>query len=244
MLATKSAIQVAVEGLSGPPRDSKTLSKKSRRKDKRSLKQDQPSVESNAPERFVKRRGASAKSRKKGRNKVKLSSKQQMRRAVKLHEITLKKLFSSDRWTARESGIMKQVDDLENEVARLKAIVGTSQKTRRIRDRSKPKSTMSLAVMNMKPRHHSTKVYISPEQRAINKAKDGKPTMNLSKSNNATRLQAVGGSTKALPKGVVRNAKPRSRKERLKSEFVSRRLAKEFERLNLLTEGEVHNKAA
>lgn len=234
MLAVKSAIQLAVEGLSAPPR-SKPSRKLERVRNKRKK-------EVQVPVKTASHKTVSGKRAPKGRQEDKMSSRKQMMRAIKLHSDTLKKLFSSGEWTAREAGIMTQVDALELEVSRLKDILDAN-KVRRIRDNSKPKSTSSKAVMNSKTRHHSTKVYISPEKRAANKAIDGKPIMNLSETSKATRLHVVGGSP-SLPNVPVKNAKPGSRKQRLKKEFLDRQLVKEFALLHARSNMEAVSKAA
>ena len=149
------------------------------------------------------------------------------KRAVFLHRKTLERLFRSPQWAAGEPAIRTAVGKILETISKLKATY-EKVKTRRTKKVNTPKSTQRSVVMDLNPRHHKKKVYISPALRAINKAKDGlakavKTVLNKSK---ATLVQAVGladGIRKKLY-GYVKNPTPTPRKQR-------HAFAKEFKQL-------------
>lgn len=94
------------------------------------------------------------------------------------------------------------------------------QKSRKKKAVVKQKRSRKGPVCGLSHRHHKRKMYISPEQRAVNKTKDGV----MQQPVKSAALYVVG----AVPKvnSVLKNAVPDTRKDRLKEQFQLRRKSK------------------
>lgn len=213
-------VKEAVMSLKAPPR----MSKKERSRAKRLLKEDTDVREASQVNKP--RRQKAHRERRSHLSDEQLVAKS----AVYRHSRTLHKLLQGSQWAARDAGMVKVVERLIKEISTLKATYEKQGKTVRIR-KSDKKTIERSAVMNLNPRHHTRRIHITKEQRAINKAKDGIAST-LPEVSKATHFLPVpvelpsnvvsiaGGScgrevrtSLAVP---VRNATPRTRNERMK----------------------------
>lgn len=143
-----------------------------------------------------------------------------VKQVIKLHRDTLKKLVSDPAAQRGEPRILETIATVQQTIVQLLVQIGRGgNKYRRIRDNSlKKKVDRSGPVMTLSPKHHSRKVYISKEQRALNKAKDGVATP--TKDIKFKALKSVAGTEHVVvrPKrklyGYTKNPTPSSRKER------------------------------
>lgn len=94
------------------------------------------------------------------------------------------------------------------------------QKPRKKKAVVKQKRSRKGPVCGLSHRHHKRKMYISPEQRAINKTKDGV----MQQPVKSVALYVVGEVPKV--NSVWKNAIPDTRKDRLKEQFQLNRKAK------------------
>lgn len=143
--------------------------------------------------------------------------KQVRKKALKLSEEMLEKFLSDPSLTGPEGDRDKTIAFLVKRIAGLKATraaVKPEQRKKQAKACTKVKRK-DAPLMDLNPRHHKTKVYISPEQRAINKHKDGVATLTKPVHNNLMGIRLV-GSPEPIVNKYVPNPTPRTRKERLK----------------------------
>lgn len=119
------------------------------------------------------------------------------------------------------TGSMELLGPLYVRISDLKATRSCyPQKSRKKKAVVKQKRSRKGSVCGLSHRHHKRKMYISPEQRAINKTKDGV----MQQPVKSVALYVVG----AVPKvnSVWKNDIPDTRKDRLKEQFQLNRKAK------------------
>lgn len=149
------------------------------------------------------------------------TTKMYRKKTLELSIKMLAKLRSDLTLTGPEGDRVKTIAFLENRIARLKAsraVVKPKQRKKTAKVKAKVNRT-EAAVMDLNPRNHKTKVYISPEQRAINKAKDGAVTRHKSMPAKASGIRLV-GSTKPFVNSVKKNSPPKfTRKEKLQLQY-------------------------
>lgn len=143
-------------------------------------------------------------------------SRSEMFRRIKLLEKQLQCLPS----TAQEAERSELVSKIA-EYKSMRSVYATSP-NRKVKQ-CKPEPTRTgPAMVRLSPKHHKGKVYISAEQRAIDKSKNGKRLMNLN-APPKSMLSVVGSSSKPFVNPVKKNARKAitTRKERMKlrSEF-------------------------
>lgn len=212
VLATSNKILQYFKETEDPPRRTSNLSKKARAKLKREAK----------PLKTTAFKDKQVVRGKRHTRKVRVDDPvmAQAKRAVFLHRKTMERLIRSVRMdSSGQQSIIEAIGKLQETSCALKAkyqvCSGPSRKALR-------SAQLNEVVTDAKTSRYQKKVYVSKEQRAINKdniARAQGKTVSP-ETFKATRLQVVGGTEHVVAKpkvyGYKANPTPSSRKERMK----------------------------